>query len=610
MITNPLMALKSVAPRGGVCLATIVATLVAGPVLAQSDAMATAPAAPAAAPPSTDASATPSQSMVINLIHLLVKQGVITQTAADALIKQAEDEASQARMAAASAPPAAPTLPPPAPGVVRVPYVPQVVRNQIRDEIKQDVMAQAQAEGWANKNVIPEWINRIEWSGDVRFRDQFLFYGKNNVQPYINFQAFNANGPTQVNSNVLPYAIPFLNTTTNRLDQMEILAHIGMKAKVSDAVSVTVRLATGADNSPQFTGQLFGSDFGKKDIWLDQAFIALTPVTWGAAYLGRMPDPFLRTDLVFDDYTNFEGAAISLNHDVGPRGLQFFGTGGAFPVDYSNSNFPTDAGVKEDLHTKWLYGAQVGASYQPGPSSWSVKGAVAYYAYENIKGQPSAPCALYAASNNTQCSTDWSAPSFMQKGNTLFLIRQIIPDPSNPLNYAEPQLVGLSYGYDLLDVNTVFEMPLFSDTRFQLKGDFVRNLAYDPHTVLSNPLTQPVNNYGACPVTPAPSNCIGPYESGNNAWLIRATIGNILPHTRGDWNVSAGYKYIEPDAVLDAFNDPNFHYGGTNARGYFIFANYYFANNAWMTAKWYSANQVDGPPLAIDLLQLELNTRF
>jgi hypothetical protein len=626
MTTNPLLAPRPFAPRGRVCLAALVATLMGGPALAQSDAMTTAPAAaatpvpaPLPAPASgpgagpaqgavADGSATPSQNMVINLIHLLVKQGVITQQAADGLVKQAEDEAIQARVAAAGAPPSAANLPPPAPGVVRVPYVPQVVRNEIRDEIKQDVMAQAQAEGWANKNVIPDWINRIEWSGDVRFRDQFLFYGRNNVQPYIDFQTFNSKGPTDVNSVTNPNGIPFLNTTTNRLDQMEILAHIGMKAKISDAVSVTVRLATGADNSPQFTGQLLGNDFGKKDIWLDQAFIALTPVSWGAAFLGRMPDPFLRTDLVFDDYTNFEGAAVSLAHDVGPQGLQIFGAGGAFPVDYSSTSFPTDAGVKEDLHTKWLYGAQVGASYQPDPSSWLVKGAIAYYAYQNIKGQLSEPCELY--NGNTQCSTDWSAPSFMQKGNTLFLIRQIVPDPSNPLNYAQPQLVGLAYGYDLLDVNTVFEMPLFNDTRFQLKGDYVRNLAYDPHAVLTNALTQPVNNYGACPVTPAPSDCVGPYESGNNAWMIRATIGNLLPHSHGDWSVSAGYKYIEPDAVLDAFNDPNFHYGGTNARGYFIFANYYFANNAWLTAKWYSANEVDGPPLAIDLLQLELNTRF
>jgi len=608
MSTKPLLALYAAAPRRGVTLAALVATLMAGPALAQSDAMATVPATPARspAPPVADPSATPSQSMVINLIHLLVKQGVITQQAADGLVKQAEDEAIQARVAA-SAPSSALNLPPPAPGVVRVPYVPQVVRNEIRDEIKQDVMAQAQAEGWANKNIIPSWINRIEWSGDLRFRDQFNFYSPNNIQPYIDFQSFNSKGPTDINSVTNPNGLPFLNTTTNRLDQLEILAHLGMKATISDLVSVTVRLATGQDDSPQFNGQLLGNDFGKKDIWVDQAYIALTPAKWATLDFGRMPDPFLRTDLVFDDYTNFEGASFSLNHEFGPKGLQLFGNGGAFPLDYVNNNFPTDAGVKEGDQTKWLFAGQVGATFQPSPSSWLVTGAVAYYAYQNIEGRLSAPCELF--NGNTQCNTDWSAPSFMQKGNTLFLIRQIVPNPNSPLNYAQPQYVGLAYGYDLLDVNTVFEAPLFSDLRFQLKGDFVKNLAYDPHAVLSNPLTQPVNNYDACASNSSP-DCLGPYHSGNNAWMIRATVGDLLPHTRGDWNVSAGYKYIEPDAVLDAFNNPNFHLGGTNAKGYFIFANYYFANNAWMTARWYSANQVFGPPLLIDVLQLELSTRF
>ena len=92
--------------------------------------------------------------------------------------------------------------------------------------------------------------------------------------------------------------------------------------------------------------------------------------------------------------------------------------------------------------------------------------------------------------------------------------------------------------------------------------------------------------------------------------MIRAMIGDLLPKSRGAWNLAVGYKYIEPDAVLDAFNDPNFHFGGTNAKGYFIVANYYFANNAWVSARWYRANEVYGPPLAIDLLQLELGTRF
>src|SRR4029077_14280539 len=79
------------------------------------------------APPASAQSETaPSQSAMVNLIHLLVKQKVITQASADALLKAAAQEAAQARAAksgAAAAPVPIPTArpepPPPAPGVVR-----------------------------------------------------------------------------------------------------------------------------------------------------------------------------------------------------------------------------------------------------------------------------------------------------------------------------------------------------------------------------------------------------------------------------------------------------------------------------------------------------------
>src|SRR5579862_6329565 len=117
----------------------------------------------------------PSSSAMTNLIHLLVKQKVITQESANALLKEAEQEAAQARAtksgtaaAPVPIPTARPEPPPPAPGVVRVPYVPQIVKDQIRDEVKAEVLKEAKAENWAQPNVFPEWVRRIDWYGDFR----------------------------------------------------------------------------------------------------------------------------------------------------------------------------------------------------------------------------------------------------------------------------------------------------------------------------------------------------------------------------------------------------------------------------------------------------------
>ena len=591
-----------------IAIAALGAAMIAGPALAQSDAMATAPAtsvqSPPAAQPVSTANPPPSESMVINLIRLLVKQGVITQDAADALRQQAEDEAIQAR-AAAAAMPATQNLPAPAPGVVRIPYVPEVVRNQIRDEIKQDVLAQAQAEGWAARNAVPEWVNRITWSGDLRFRDQFNFYGANNYVPYVDYATFNSNGPIDTNPITNPNGIPILNTTNNRLDQFSLRARLGMTADVYKGVKATIRLATGSDGSPVSTTQLLGGGLAKNNIWLDQAYITLAPVYWGSAEFGRFPNPFMHTDLVYDDNLNFDGAAAQASREFGPPGLKLFGSGGAFPLNYVGNNTPTNASPKAGDRTSWLFALQAGAEFKPDPLGWSVKGAVAYYDFFHLQGVPSQPCALF--DGNNACSTDNTRPAFMQKGNSLFLLRNIIPNPGS-LVYATPQFLGLSYDYHVLDVTGEFEMPLFGTTRLQIAGDYARNLAYDPARALSNG-TAIVDNYDSC-VSSTGAPCVGPYHSGNNAFLVRATVGNPRPGVIGDWNFTVGYKYIEPDAVLDAFNDHDFHLGGTNAKGYYITAAYYFANNTWINAKWFSANQVYGVPLAIDVLQLELNTRF
>src|SRR5262249_22744174 len=158
-----------------------------------------------------------------------------------------------------------------------------------------------------------------------------------------------------------------------------------------------------------------------------------------------------------------------------------------------------------------------------------------------------------------------------QKGNTLFLIRDIAPDPSNPNNYAQPQFVGLSYNYRELDVTGSFQMPLFGDVHGQILGDYVRNLAYDAAAALKNPLAQPVTNFDV-------STNPGVYRSGANAYEFEGTIGHLQPKDRGDWFFTFGYRYIEPDAVIDAFNDHDFHLGGTNAKGYYATAGYYFAH--------------------------------
>jgi hypothetical protein len=560
---------------------------------------------------------------------------VITQTAADALVQQAEAEARQARVAAAAVGPAAAPapatataavaqLPPPPADVMRIPYVPEVVRNQIRDDVKKDVLAEARAQGWASAHALPAWLDQVHFFGDLRFRDEFDFYSSNNAPQYINYNVLNSTGPIDVNANTNPNGLPYLNTTQNRLNQLSIRARFGATFQPTDWVSLTFRLASGQDGAPVSDTQLLGGGLTKKDIWLDQGFITLfrgdydprlsrgtsdttlsretynTPVPTGSfdtLNFGRVPDLFMHTDLLFDDNLNFDGVLATSDHPLGDGGLRLFGAGGIFPLGYVASSFPTNDSNKVPDHSKWLFAIQGGAQYQPDPAGWAVRGALSFYDFDNVAGLLSTPCPTYDGTK--QCSTDSTAPAYMQKGNTLFFIRNIVPNPSSPLNYAEPQLTGLAFNYHEIDAMAEFETPLFGHVRGLLTADYVRNLAYDPATMLAA-ITPITNTTGAA----------GGYQSGPNAYNIRAMIGHLRPSAKGDWNFQIGYKYIEPDAVIDAFNSNDYHMGGTNAKGYYMIASYYFARNTWVDGRWYSATEVFGQPLLIDVLQLELQTRF
>lgn len=575
---------------GGAAVAGLLAAALAGPAAAQS---------------------TPSADLAVNLTRLLVKQGVISQAAADELLAQAARETATAQATAV-----APALPPPAPGATRIPYIPETVKAQLRDEIRQEVIQQAKAENWAQPNVIPEWTQRIKLSGDVRFRDQFDRYQDTNIPALINFAAFNANGPVDLNPNTNPAGVPLLNTLQDRGSQLSIRARIGLEAEISDSITAHIRLATGRTNSPVSTTQLLGGGLTKKDIWLDQAYVDIKPVSWLSGTVGRMPNPFVAdiegyklTDLVYDTDLALDGAAVTARYDLFPaRGISVSGTYGAFLLDYRDGDFPANSPNKASTKTKWMFGGQGAVDWKTRRFDW--RASAAFYQFQYDRGLLSEPCALYTGL--TECSTDFTRPAFMQKGNTLFLIRNILPPPGST-NYAVPQYAGLSFDYDVLDLSTSFDLKLAKDRHLLLVGAYARNLAFDRGDACRyNELGLPVNNNidtNPCPA-PEAGQPGSKLATGPNAYMAKVVYGNLNPYRWGQWSVTGGYKRLEADAVLDGYTDSDFHLGGTNAKGYFVNASVGVFNGANLEFRWFSANEVAGPPLSIDVGQIDLNVRF
>jgi len=549
-------------------------------------------AASAAALPAHSAPA-PSENATINLIRLLVQQGVLKPDQADALVAQAEAEARAARQATPDRGAAVAQA-----GDVRVPYIPQTVRDQIRDEVKAEVMVQAKEENWAQPNTFPDWVSRITVEGDVRVRDESRFYNGGNSNEITDFAKLNANGPYDVNPNTNGGYPPMLNTREDRRNQLRIRARLGVRAEISEAWTAGIRLATGSDDSPVSTSQTLGGGMGKKDIWLDQAYLTYRPAKWATVTGGRVANPFESTDTLFSNDLNFDGIAAIFKHPLQGRDVTLFGTLGAFATEYANNGWSSSSMSEGSTENKWLLGAQVGADWKINNQN-SLRGALAYYHFDNIAGKRSSSCSPWAGAEN--CDTDWSRPAFMQKGNTLFLLRNIAPNPLNPADTPQPQYVGLASKFDLLDVNLRWDTRVFDGLGLRLNGNYIRNLAYSKSKMASRSQGYIVNNFG--------DN--GDIESGPNAWMLQATLGRSYDlKEKGDWLAFVGYKYIQPDALPDAFNDSSFHQGGTNARGYYIGGGYAFEKNVYGVFRWMSTKEIYGPPLAIDTMQFEINARF
>ncbi|UVL16708.1 putative porin [Pseudomonas atacamensis] len=537
----------------------------------------------------------PSENATINLIRLLVEQGILKQDKADALIAQAQNEAAQAKQAAAST--AVAVGPVAAPGDVRVQYVPAAVRDQIRDQVKAEVMATAKQENWAAPNTFPDWASRISFDGDIRLRDESRYYSGNNSNEIVDFAKLNNNGPYDVNPNSSTSLPPLLNTREDRENLFRLRARLGMKALISEEWTAGIRIGTGSDNNPVSTTQNLGGGFAKKDIWLDQGYLTWKPMDELTLTGGRFANPFMSTDMLYSNDLNFDGVAAIFDHKLN-RDWGVFGTVGAFPVDYTNDTSSSNGFDKEESDNKWLYGAQLGAKWAINSNN-RLKGALAYYRFDDIQGQRSSPCEPWAGAPG--CDSDGTRAAFMQKGNSVFLLRDITPNPLNPSATPQPQFVGLASEFNLLDLNVVWDADLPQDFKLRSQGNYIHNLSYDEGDMRKRSAGQIVNNLD--------SN--GEIESGANAWMVQFTLGNALDLTRkGDWNLFAGYKYIQPDALPDGFNDSSFHLGGTNAKGYFMGGNYGLAKNVSATGRWMSTEAVYGAPFDIDVLQLEINTRF
>lgn len=561
----------------------------------------------------TDEPAT-NPSATVNLVNILLKKGIINEEQATAIIQQSKDEAyvsgeavkdaaSKADSAEKTATSAKNAVSPP--GTKRVTYVPEVVKQQLRADLRKEVMEQAQAEGWANPNVFPKWASALRIYGDVRGRYEGDFFPAGNDQEHAyNFNAINTGSPydESKSNNNFP---PLFNVTKDR-ERARIRARLGLTADLGDGFDLGFRIASGDSNAPVSTNQTLGGsggNFSKYNLWLDRAYLKYQPIDGADLAVGRFDNPFYSTELVWDRDLGFDGAAVRLKGELLPGFTPFF-AGGAFPI--YNTAFdlsavsPDAAPAKQTSHDKYLFGAQVGADVEVTDKIAAKLGA-AYYDFNNVEGHLSSPCFVLNASS--VCDTDVDRPTFAQKGNTYRVLRNIFATAENNNGTTNLfQYYGLATDYNVLALTGRLDLGHFHPVHVTIDAEYVRNLAFDKEKISSIAVT----NRGPGPAT----NVAGPYDGGNEGYMAFVTVGYQKLDALWDWNFHAGYKYLESDAVVDAFADSDFGLGGTNLKGYFIGGNLALGPKVWTSFEWMSADNIAGIPYSADVLQVDINGKF
>ena len=548
------------------------------------------------------------RATVLSLIDTLVKNRILPQDKADAMMREAESQATTELA----------EMPPPEVGadgkkIVRVPYVPEAVKVQMRDQIKAEVLAEIRNErlggpavALANRLALlaekrsehlggsggEDWLSRIQFEGDLRLRAETTRLDKGNTPAAAYFNA----------NSYLTRAADIWGNTSNGIynfntqessSRVRLRARLGVNATVSDTVSAGLALSTGSSTTnPTSTNQTMGQGstqnpgfFNKYSVVLDRAYIKYEPESWLSVSGGRMRNPYFGTDLVWADDLNFEGFALAYKPRLNSLSSAFFTVGW----------FPLSTSVPKQTPERSLVAAQGGIDWQIGQRDNRVKLAAALYDYRGIEGVAE----TYSPSQGVLIP-DYGVRSeygagYRQRGNTLFRLNSI-----NDPNY--PGYLGLASSFRELDLTGTVDIAQFDPVHVGLTGDLVKNLGFNRDEIMNR------TGYSIL-------------DGHSLGYMGRIQVGAQKMTKRGDWNVSMAYRYLGSDAVLDAFTNSDFGLGGTNSKGTILGMNYGVDKNTWVSARWMSSDVIDSmvpstsassfnTKFSVDLIQFDLNTRF
>ena len=595
-----------------------------------------APASSVASKSPAGTPAAPTTNATVNLINLMVKRNLISRDDADGLIRQAQQEADDARAqqvtTAATAERAltiqqTQPVPTPAPQAsagsddeMRISYVPDVVKKQIADQVTQNVMSETRAEHLADTiaaDQVPEWVKRLHLTGDIRLRFEGDYFPSGNAQAgnFINFNSINTGSAINVSKSApTTVNIPQYDANADR-NRFRLRLRIGAGIDLGDNFTAGVRLATGSDDTPTSENQTLGGAstggqggyFAKYQVWLDRAFLRYdyggTPEEDFSATVGRFDNPFYGTTMMWANDLAFDGIVLKGSYQVAP-GVTPFLTAGAFPVFNTDFNFSTNDTTKFSSEDKYLFALQGGAKWQA-TKDVTVTGAGAIYDFESIQGDVSDPIDEQDANGDVTGNTDDSRPSFAQNGNTYIALRNYTGAAAS--GAYQQQYFGLASKFQVVSLYAQVDYSHFDPFHLSATAEFIDNVGFDRNAIVNGgPASDPGpqnNTYSTDPDS---------FYGGNLGYMVHLDAGKVALEELWDWNVRLSYRYVQTDATVDAFTDSDFGAPlyGTNLKGFTIGGNLALSKRVWLGLTYMSADNVAGPTFHSDLVQFDVNAKF
>jgi hypothetical protein len=205
--------------------------------------------------------------------------------------------------------------------------------NELREEADKGF-----TQAYSVKSGMPEWVSALKLNGDFRGR----------------YEGFFADNPGFEDRNRFRYR-----------------ARFGVTAVMSDNFEAGLRLTSGEVNGdPISSNQTLQDNASKKPIAIDLAYGKWTPINSGgwslATTIGKIENPYVFSDIVFDgDYTP-EGAGIQIGRTLGEKHAIKLNSG-AFVLDElaGTTQDPFLFGAQARLESTWTprLSTSLGAGY-------------------------------------------------------------------------------------------------------------------------------------------------------------------------------------------------------------------------------------------------------